>query len=129
HQRAAMARAHVGRGADQRYRRITTAHRLSSMNGVCPWCRHPDSNWGPTAYKAVALPTELCRRRGGDSSAARGEARRLQGIDPALRTVQGAEQSQRDAVCIALAHHQEIAEAGRADARGHRLRSEERPVG
>jgi hypothetical protein len=26
------------------------------------WCRHPDSNWGPTAYKAVALPTELCRR-------------------------------------------------------------------
>ena len=25
------------------------------------WCRHPDSNWGPTAYKAVALPTELCR--------------------------------------------------------------------
>ncbi|CEJ48406.1 hypothetical protein XAB3213_4170019 [Xanthomonas citri pv. bilvae] len=27
------------------------------------WCRHPDSNWGPTAYKAVALPTELCRRR------------------------------------------------------------------
>src|SRR5687768_11147674 len=28
-----------------------------------PWCRHPDSNWGPTAYKAVALPTELCRHR------------------------------------------------------------------
>lgn len=27
------------------------------------WCRHPDSNWGPTAYKAVALPTELCRQR------------------------------------------------------------------
>src|SRR3546814_1409320 len=22
------------------------------------WCRHPGSNWGPTAYKAVALPTE-----------------------------------------------------------------------
>src|SRR3546814_4924649 len=26
------------------------------------WCRHPGSNWGPTAYKAVALPTELCRQ-------------------------------------------------------------------
>jgi hypothetical protein len=19
----------------------------------CPWCRHPDSNWGPTDYKSV----------------------------------------------------------------------------
>src|SRR3546814_10614203 len=26
------------------------------------WCRHTGSNWGPTAYKAVALPTELCRQ-------------------------------------------------------------------
>src|SRR6185369_16640589 len=25
------------------------------------WCRHSESNGGPTAYKAVALPTELCR--------------------------------------------------------------------
>jgi hypothetical protein len=25
-------------------------------------CRHPESNGGPTAYKAVALPAELCRR-------------------------------------------------------------------
>src|SRR3546814_1946549 len=33
HQRAAVARADVGRGADQRYRRITTAHRLFSMIG------------------------------------------------------------------------------------------------
>src|SRR3982750_1451267 len=32
------------------------------------WCRHPDSNWGPTAYKAVALPTELCRLRRAYSS-------------------------------------------------------------
>lgn len=34
--------------------------------GLCfYWCRHPDSNWGPTDYKSVALPTELCRRRSG----------------------------------------------------------------
>ena len=26
------------------------------------WCRHTDSNCGPTDYKSVALPTELCRR-------------------------------------------------------------------
>ena len=25
------------------------------------WCRHTDSNCGPTDYKSVALPTELCR--------------------------------------------------------------------
>lgn len=25
------------------------------------WCRHTDSNRGPTDYKSVALPTELCR--------------------------------------------------------------------
>src|SRR5260221_1523881 len=25
------------------------------------WCRHSESNGGPTAYKAVALPSELCR--------------------------------------------------------------------
>src|SRR5207248_363485 len=30
-----------------------------------PWCRHSESNGGPTAYKAVALPTELCRRLAG----------------------------------------------------------------
>jgi hypothetical protein len=27
------------------------------------WCRLPESNWRPTAYKAVALPTELNRQR------------------------------------------------------------------
>ena len=26
------------------------------------WCRHQESNSGPTDYKSVALPTELCRR-------------------------------------------------------------------
>ena len=26
------------------------------------WCRLPVSNWGPSAYKAGALPTELSRR-------------------------------------------------------------------
>src|SRR5690606_6146599 len=28
------------------------------------WCRHTDSNCGPTDYKSVALPTELCRHGG-----------------------------------------------------------------
>ena len=32
------------------------------------WCRHTDSNCGPTDYKSVALPTELCRQRGADST-------------------------------------------------------------
>ncbi len=26
------------------------------------WCRLPESNWRPTDYKSVALPTELSRR-------------------------------------------------------------------
>ena len=26
------------------------------------WCRHQESNSGPTDYKSVALPTELCRQ-------------------------------------------------------------------
>src|ERR1700733_9062837 len=26
------------------------------------WCRNPDSNWGPTHYECVALPTELLRQ-------------------------------------------------------------------
>ena len=29
------------------------------------WCRHQESNPGPTDYKSVALPTELYRRNGG----------------------------------------------------------------
>ena len=32
------------------------------------WCRHTDSNCGPTDYKSVALPTELCRRLGVNST-------------------------------------------------------------
>ena len=34
------------------------------------WCRHQESNSGPTDYKSVALPTELCRhhRLGGAHS-------------------------------------------------------------
>ncbi len=27
------------------------------------WCRLPESNWRPTDYKSVALPTELSRRQ------------------------------------------------------------------
>ncbi len=36
----------------------------SSLNqlNTLKWCRHTDSNCGPTDYKSVALPTELCRR-------------------------------------------------------------------
>ena len=30
--------------------------------GAVSWCRQSDSNRRPTAYKAVALPTELCRQ-------------------------------------------------------------------
>ena len=34
-----------------------------SLEGVCiiKWCRLPESNWRPTDYKSVALPTELSR--------------------------------------------------------------------
>src|SRR5690606_1860798 len=91
------------------------------------WCRHPGSNWGPTAYKAVALPTELCRRIvtalvALDSSAAGHEARRLQRGDPALRGLAGAIAAERDAVRFdAFAHHQQVAEAGIADPRRRRL--------
>ena len=35
---------------------------LDGLLGTMKWCRLPDSNWRPTAYKAVALPTELKRR-------------------------------------------------------------------
>ncbi len=33
------------------------------MEAFLRWCRHTDSNRGPTDYKSVALPTELCRQR------------------------------------------------------------------
>ncbi len=52
-ERAAVARerSETGPPEDERMRRTTVR-----------WCRLPDSNGGPTAYKAVALPTELSRR-------------------------------------------------------------------
>ena len=45
----------------QHFSTLCRNHSLGTHR-CCVWCRHPDSNWGPTAYKAVALPTELCRR-------------------------------------------------------------------
>ena len=38
---------------------------LRDRNSSCAtcWCRHQESNSGPTDYKSVALPTELCRLR------------------------------------------------------------------
>ncbi len=30
---------------------------------IVNWCRHQESNSGPTDYKSVALPTELCRHQ------------------------------------------------------------------
>jgi hypothetical protein len=53
------------------------------------WCRHPDSNWGPTAYKAVALPTELCRHGANSSSAVRGGTHRGARAVPTRATVRG----------------------------------------
>ena len=35
---------------------------LSSGQPPNIWCRHHESNAGPTDYKSVALPTELCRQ-------------------------------------------------------------------
>jgi hypothetical protein len=36
---------------------------LVFLRGLCfVWCRHQESNPGPTDYKSVALPTELYRR-------------------------------------------------------------------
>ena len=32
------------------------------MGPLIVWCRHEESNHGPTDYKSVALPTELRRR-------------------------------------------------------------------
>ena len=36
------------------------AHSVMGIKEV--WCRLPDSNWRPDAYKATALPTELSRQ-------------------------------------------------------------------
>ena len=44
---------------------LTTSHLHSAIPNFIhqhfKWCRHTDSNCGPTDYKSVALPTELCR--------------------------------------------------------------------
>ena len=37
-------------------------------NLLIVWCRHQESNSGPTDYKSVALPTELCRLWGANYS-------------------------------------------------------------
>ncbi len=35
---------------------------LAFLLSLCfVWCRHHESNTGPTDYKSVALPDELCR--------------------------------------------------------------------
>jgi hypothetical protein len=38
------------------------AHLAVSLSRCFIWCRHQESNPGPTDYKSVALPTELYRR-------------------------------------------------------------------
>src|SRR5690349_3835328 len=106
--------------------RVTFFEASVGMRGLIDapvWCRHPDSNWGPTAYKAVALPTELCRRGWRDSSAPCREARRAQRGAAAARGVLAAVAAERDRVRVgAVAHDEVIAETGFADARGNGLR-------
>ena len=43
------------------YNPIPLATRESHHNLIAKWCRHQESNSGPTDYKSVALPTELYR--------------------------------------------------------------------
>ena len=43
--------------------RLSAPSHLYQVPGACIWCRHEESNPGPTDYKSVALPTELCRHR------------------------------------------------------------------
>jgi hypothetical protein len=43
------------------YNPIPLATRESHHNLITEWCRHQESNSGPTDYKSVALPTELYR--------------------------------------------------------------------
>src|SRR5690606_19899207 len=64
HRGATVAGADVGGRADERDRLgHACAPCLLAMAAPWPeWCRQSDSNGRPTAYKAVALPTELCRR-------------------------------------------------------------------
>ena len=46
------------------YHTYCSARSLLHISNSLRWCRHTDSNCGPTDYKSVALPTELCRQRG-----------------------------------------------------------------
>ena len=48
------------RGADSP--ETKKAHRKVSLSRCSVWCRHQESNPGPTDYKSVALPSELYRR-------------------------------------------------------------------
>jgi hypothetical protein len=43
------------------YNPIPLATRESHQYLLLKWCRHQESNSGPTDYKSVALPTELYR--------------------------------------------------------------------
>src|SRR6185369_14552329 len=80
-------------GASEWWRRMDSNHRraMPSRFTVCPlwplgyaskercfryraWSRHPESNRGPTAYKAVALPLSYA---GGGRRAGLGELRPL----------------------------------------------------
>ena len=47
----------------QIYSLLPLATREPLHNLTQRWCRLPESNWRPTDYKSVALPTELSRRR------------------------------------------------------------------
>jgi hypothetical protein len=41
---------------------ILNKHYLPYYKLLFYWCRHQESNSGPSDYKSAALPTELCRR-------------------------------------------------------------------
>ena len=41
--------------------RVTEKKKARHKTGFLIWCRHQESNSGPTDYKSVALPTELYR--------------------------------------------------------------------
>src|SRR3546814_2260386 len=68
----------AGGNHERAQQRSNNDYRRTQMHDktFCRWCRHPGSNWGPTAYKAVALPTELCRRGGHSNSATIGSGDR-----------------------------------------------------
>src|SRR5690606_27545962 len=49
----------AGHGTPEKQKPVT-------RTGFLVWCRHQESNSGPTDYKSVALPTELYRQVGTD---------------------------------------------------------------